>query len=177
MHLRPWTIVFACYFVGAPLRADEPVKAPQKESDARVVPLTPDRESLERDFAKALSGATLVGNFTTAGQEKDAALKEERYTLSKVSKLGNDYWLFQTRIQYGEHDLTLPLALQVKWAGDTPVITLTDVLVPPLGKFTARVIVYRDRYAGTWQGGDHGGHLFGRITRAEEPGKERVDKD
>ena len=124
----------------------------------------PDRAALEKQFAAALSGATLSGHFTRSDKPEEK-LAEERYTIAKVSKIKDDYWLFQTRIQYGGHDVTLPLALEVKWAGDTPVITLTDVLVPGFGTFTARVLVYRDQYAGTWTGGDHGGQLFGTVSR------------
>ena len=126
----------------------------------------PTQEELEKQFSETMSGATLVGQFTVTGPADDKPLKEERYTLGKVHKLKNGFWLFETRIQYGDHDVKLPLALQVEWAGDTPVITLTDAAVPPLGKFTARVLVYRDQYAGTWSGGTHGGHLFGRVERA-----------
>jgi hypothetical protein len=57
------------------------------------------------------------------------------------------------------------MPLKVFWAGDTPVISLTDLSIPGLGTYTARVMVYRDQYAGTWKAKDHGGHLFGRITR------------
>ena len=123
-----------------------------------------DRATLEKQFATALSGATLSGHFTRSDKPEEK-LAEERYTIAKVSKLKDDYWMFQTRIQYGGHDVTLPLALEVKWAGDTPVITLIDVLVPGFGTFTARVLVYRDQYAGTWSGGDHGGQLFGTVSR------------
>ena len=49
--------------------------------------------------------------------------------------------------------------------GDTPMITLTDLAVPTLGTFTARVFFYGDRYAGTWQHGNVGGHMFGRIEK------------
>ncbi|MBI3838026.1 MAG: hypothetical protein HY288_08845 [Planctomycetia bacterium] len=124
------------------------------------------REELEKQFAETLSGATLVGHFTITGQNSDQPLKEERYTLGKVSKLKNgDFWSFQARIQYGDHDVNVPLALEVKWSGDTPVITLTDVAIPGLGTYTARVLFYRDQYAGTWSGGGHGGHLFGKVVK------------
>jgi hypothetical protein len=56
----------------------------------------------------------------------------------------------------------------VKWAGDTPVVTVTDVLVPGIGTFTARVLFYKDQYAGTWRGDDHGGQMYGRIVKHEE---------
>jgi len=132
----------------------------------------PDRAALEKQFAETMSGATLVGSFTVTGGEK-TELKEERYTLGEVKKLNDDFWLFETRIQYGERDLKVPLQLEVKWAGDTPVITLTDTEVPGLGKFTSRVVIYRDHYCGYWDGGDHGGHLFGTIERAKEADAER----
>lgn len=116
---------------------------------------------LEKQFQETLSGATLVGHFTREGK----GLSEEKYTIEKVSKLSGDTWLFHARIQYGKRDVTLPLPLQVKWAGDTPVITLTDLSVPTVGTYTARVLIYRDQYAGTWTGKSAGGHLFGRIVK------------
>jgi hypothetical protein len=77
-----------------------------------------------------LSGATLEGQFTVTGKPDR---HEERYRIEKVSKLGGDTWLFQAQIQYGSHNVTVPIPLTVKWAGDTPVITLTDLAIPGLG--------------------------------------------
>ena len=59
----------------------------------------------------------------------------------------------------------MPLQLEVKWADDTPVITLTDLELPNLGTYTARVLIYRGQYAGTWSNNRYGGHLFGTITK------------
>lgn len=137
----------------------------------------PNKAELEKQFAETLSGATLVGNFTIVGMATDKPLKDERYTLGKVSKLkADDYWSFETRIQYGDHDVKLPLALQVKWAGDTPIITLTDLAIPGLGTYTARVLIYRNQYAGTWSGGTHGGHLFGKIVKDDAGDKSGAAK-
>jgi hypothetical protein len=33
----------------------------------------------------------------------------------------------------------------IKWAGDTPVITLTDLSIPGMGTYTARAILYNDQ--------------------------------
>ncbi len=118
----------------------------------------------EKQFQEMMSGATLIGHSTRFNKE-GLAPGEEHYTIDKVSKLTGDTWLFQARIQYGSHDLPLPIPVTIKWAGDTPVITLTDLKLPGLGTFTARVLLYRDRYAGTWSGGDHGGEMFGKIER------------
>jgi hypothetical protein len=144
-------------FAASALAADPPEKDPAKPK--------PTQAELEKQFGETLSGASLVGHFTATGKEEDKPLTEERYTLTKVSKLQGDMWLFQTRIQYNKHDVNLPLPLEVKWAGDTPIITLTDLAIPGFGTFTARVIIYRGQYAGTWSGGDHGGHLFGKIVK------------
>ena len=119
----------------------------------------------EQRFQEMLSGVTLVGHFTITGAEDSSTLREEKYTITKVTKLSDDYWLFFARIQYGGRDVTLPLKLEVKWADDTPIITLTDLELPNLGTFTARVIIYRGQYAGTWSSGKHGGHMFGIITK------------
>jgi len=124
---------------------------------------------LEREFAEKLTGSTLVGKFTEEKTPRPEPAKpgDDRYTLTKVQKLYGDNWLFVARIQYGEHDVSVPIVLPVKWAGDTPVITVTDAKIPGLGTYTARVMFYRDEYAGTWSGGSHGGHLWGKIERAK----------
>lgn len=125
-----------------------------------------EQEALEQEFERNLSGATLVGAFTLNGAPEDAPLNREKYTIHKVKKLQGDVWLFNARIEYGGKDVTVPIPLTVKWAGDTPVITLTDLAIPGMGSFTARVLFYRNEYAGTWDAGDHGGQMFGKIVPA-----------
>ena len=139
-----------------------------QDQPARPAPL--DREVLEKKFAETMSGAVMVGTFTDT--TKDAtALKQEKYTLGEVKKLKDNLWLFNARIQYEGKDVTVPLPLEVEWAGDTPIITLTKKPIPPFGTFTSRVLIYDDHYAGFWWAGDHGGHLFGKITRPDAEAK------
>ena len=118
---------------------------------------------LEKRFQEMMSGVTLVGHSTRLN--KEGIFGEERYVIDKVSKLAGDTWLFHARLQYSSHDIPVPVPVAVEWAGDTPVITLTDLTIPGLGTYTARVLLYRDQYAGTWSGKDHGGQLFGKIMR------------
>ena len=142
------------------------VKIPPEQT--QDLPASPQQSALspnEQRFKEMLSGVTLTGHFTITGEEDPSTLREEKYTITKVTKLSNDYWLFFARVQYGGRDVTVPLKLEVKWAEDTPIITLTDLELPNLGTYTARVIIYRGQYAGTWSGGKHGGHLFGIITK------------
>ena len=57
------------------------------------------------------------------------------------------------------------------------MITLTDFTVPGLGTFSARVLIYRNKYAGTWSHGDVGGHLFGTIEKnAKKADPKQADK-
>jgi len=152
-------------FGGGSTRGDEPPRKPaEKQAATQAVP---DRAQLEKEFAESLSGAVLVGTYSVTGRENGAndAPKTERYTISKVTKLKDDLWLFQARIQYGKTDLDVPITLEIKWAGDTPVITMTDMTIPALGTFTSRVMFYRGRYAGTWQHDKVGGHLWGTIEK------------
>ena len=85
-----------------------------------------------------------------------------------MTKLRGSLWRFESRIRYGDNDVTVPIVLAVAWAGNTPVIGVTDLNVPGLGTYTARVLFFRDKYAGTWSGKNYGGHLFGRIERRSD---------
>ncbi|MAD79279.1 MAG: hypothetical protein CMJ50_00335 [Planctomycetaceae bacterium] len=128
-----------------------------------------------KQFEQLLSGVKLVGRFTVLGRE-DGPLPKEEYTITSVKKLPNgDFWLFNARVKYGERDVTLPMALQVKWADDTPVVTLTDLTIPGLGTFSSRVVFYNNKYAGTWTHGNVGGHLFGTIQKLEENPADATD--
>ncbi|MDB5356875.1 MAG: hypothetical protein JWN24_3328 [Phycisphaerales bacterium] len=163
----PLTIIFALpamLWSTISFAADPPAAATKPAQD---------QAALEKRFEKTLTSAVLVGHFTTDGDDK--GVKEDRYTISSVKKMKGDYWLFTTRIQFGTKDVNVPLMLPVIWAGDTPIITVTDVGVPGIGTYTARVLIYDDHYAGTWSGGaKHGGTLAGVI---EHPAAKGADTD
>jgi hypothetical protein len=146
-------IIFALV---APLLGQEPAKP------------APTQEELIKKLATDLTGVKLVGSFTVTGKESMTP-KEEEYTITSAMKLDEpDLWLLKARIKYGKTDATVPIPLQIKWAGDTPVITLTDLAVPGLGTFTSRVLFYGDQYAGTWSHGEVGGHLYGKVVPKAE---------
>jgi hypothetical protein len=117
----------------------------------------------DRSFQEMMSGVILVGHSVSFDHEGLSG--EERFKIDKVSKLAGDTWLFQTRLQYHSQEIPAPIPLTIKWAGDTPVITLTDLTIPGLGTYTARVLLYKDQYAGTWSAKTAGGQLFGKIVR------------
>jgi hypothetical protein len=120
----------------------------------------------DRNFQQMMSGVVLIGHSVTG--EGNALSGEERFAIDKVSKLTGDTWLFQTRLNYHSREIPAPIPLTIKWAGDTPVITMTDLSIPGLGTYTARVLLYRNQYAGTWSAKDAGGQLFGKIVRQSQ---------
>ncbi len=115
---------------------------------------------------QSLSGVALEGYSTDSKKQPDE-LREDRYELVMVKHLQGDNWLVQSRFSYGGKDLVLPLTLPIRWAGDTPVISLDKFTVPGLGEFDARVMIYQDHYAGYWSGAGHAGHIFGAVKRLD----------
>ena len=115
----------------------------------------PDRETLEKELAQRLSGARLNGYYMSDGQEGPP--KHDSYTLRKVEKREGDKWLFTAVLSYGQQSRALPLTIPIYWAGDTPVISVTNFNIMGMGSYTARVMLYKDHYAGTWSSATHGG--------------------
>jgi hypothetical protein len=131
----------------------------------------------EDAFSKSMSHCVLVGSFTIDGKESDGIPKAERYEIESVTKASESLWIFMTRVKYGTLDTKLPVTVPVEWAGDTPMVTLTNASLPGLGEgFSARVLFYQDRYAGTWQHGAIGGHMFGKIEHAKTAESKSVPK-
>lgn len=151
-------LTLACFvmaFCFTAAEAQEPTSKPQSSE-------------LFKRFEKLLNGSTLRGSFTLDGKPLNE-LHEESYEIQKVEKLPDgDQWSITARIKYGAKDLVVPVPLDVKWAGQTPVLTLDDLTIPGMGTFSARILLHKDRYAGTWQHDDKGGHMFGKIIFAEE---------
>ena len=166
------TFMFALLFsvAASSARADDPKKEGEKSAG-------PTKEQI-KDLEKMLTGAKLVGQFTVTG--KEGPLVKDAYEIITAHKVEEgDLWLITAK--YGKKDSQYPIPLEIKWAGDTPIITLTKLTIPGLGTFSSRVVIYEGRYAGTWQHDKVGGHLFGTIERAdekkEEPKKEESKKE
>lgn len=138
----------------------------------------PSREELIRKLEKTLTGAQFDGQYTVDGKkEQPAPGGDEKYTITSARKLPEgDLWLLKARIKYGKTDTVVPLPIEIQWAGDTPVITMTRFTIPEMGTFSARVVLYEGRYAGTWQHDEVGGHLFGAIRKATDQEKAEADK-
>lgn len=126
-------------------------------------PAPADRATLEKQLAEKLTHCRLIGHYEIIGQE--GAPKEDEYTLGEVQKQEGDKWLFNASLQFGSKVINVPLEVPILWAGDTPVISVTDFKVPGMGTYTARVMFYGEHYAGTWSSGKHGGYLWGHIQK------------
>lgn len=140
----------------------EAAKAASEVEDGEEI----DQAQLFADFEAMLKESAMIGTFTIDG-DKEKRRIEERYDISKVVKQPNgDYWNFHSRIRYGKWDVTLPIPVEVKWAGTTPVITVDNLTIPGLGSaFDSRIVIADGKYAGTWRHGKVGGLMFGQIKK------------
>jgi hypothetical protein len=152
MIARLFLVLLMAFCVVAPASAEEPVV---------------DKKKLYTQLEKQLTGAKFKGRFTVQGKENDTP-KEEEYTISSAIKAEvGEMWLLNARIKYGEHDVSIPVPIEIQWAATTPVMVMDKITLPGLGTFSARVVIHGERYAGTWQHDKVGGHLFGTITTPE----------
>lgn len=123
----------------------------------------------EEQFSRSMENCVLVGSFTADGQADKEPLKPERYEIESAVKATDKLWVFTVRIRYGKLDTKLPVTVPLEWAGETPMVNLTNASIPGLGEgFSARVLFHENRYAGTWQHGTVGGHMFGKIERKKD---------
>jgi hypothetical protein len=147
-----------------PPATPDPTATPEKKDEAPEPPAT----ELEAKFKATLTNATMSGRWCLIKEGELTLEKPDKYSIVGVNKLFGDRWLIRARIQYGEKDYTAPIPVRVKWAGDTPVITVTDVGLPGGASYSARVVIYDDSYAGVWSGGTMRGLLNGVITREKQ---------
>ncbi len=123
---------------------------------------TAEMTPLEKDFQNAMTNVVLEGQSTRDGKP---GVADDKYVIEKVVKQSGDTWTFYARISMKGQNVTVPFPIQVKFAGDTPVITMTDQTLPGMGTYTARVLIYRGHYAGAWSGKSGGGKVFGRVEK------------
>ena len=152
--------------------ARKPVQASPAETAARPDPPKRTQAELEAEFRRTLTKAVLKGSWRMTG---DLAAKkppgkphDEEYSIKSVEKLAGDRWQINARIQFGDKDVTIPLVVRVVWAEDTPIITINELTMPLLGTYSARVMIYRNFYCGTWFGTNYGGVMSGEIVKEKQ---------
>jgi hypothetical protein len=116
----------------------------------------------ERQFQESMSNVTLTGFFTVGDGSQTMP---DKYTIGAITKIGTDLWSFEASIQYGNKEFKATIKVPVLWAGDTPVLTLSNYLIPGQGIYSARILVHGGMYAGTWGASAKGGMMFGKIVK------------
>ncbi len=116
-------------------------------------------------FSATMKEVKFIGSFSVTGKDEQPMTREEYFILGADKLPEGDRWVITARIKYGTNDLTVPMVMDVKWADDTPVITVDKLVIPGFGTFDARVIVHNGQYAGTWKHDNVGGHLIGRVEK------------
>lgn len=166
-----WLVTFLLTCAAAPKTS-----VAQESAEDAITSTTAEQAERFRKFEALLNRTNLVGHFTIIGREDNERSVEE-YTIQSVKKVPQgDFWLFNARMKYGGRDVPMPpVPLEVKWAGDTPMITLTDFTIPLVGTFSCRVVFYNNKYAGTWTHGEVGGHLFGVLEKLDQDQTEPVE--
>ena len=149
------------------------VAVAQETSKPKETKPAPSQEELEATFKKTFTKATMSGRWCSLEEGKLGTEKKDRYNIVSVSKVGKDVWLMNARIEYGGKELTVPVPIQVKWAGDTAVIVVDNFAMPGSNNaYSARLLVYNNAYSGSWSGEDHGGMLYGTITQSGDQSKQ-----
>jgi hypothetical protein len=139
--------------------------APNAALDDAGAPAATEQPELEAAFRARLSQATLKGRWCLIQDGQLGPEREETYQINSILKVAGDLWIITARIQYANQDITAPVPVRVRWAGDTPVIMVNNVPVPGSGTYSARVMIHGDTYAGSWMGGNQGGLMNGLIER------------
>lgn len=122
-----------------------------------------------------LNQVALRGMFTIDGEDL-SNLKEESYEIRSAKKTPDgDLWAINCRIKYGSIDVVLPIIVDIKWAENTPVVTLDELTIPGMGTFSARVVFHDKKYAGTWRHDEVAGHLFGIIEPLAAANSDEAD--
>ena len=157
-------VFLPCGLTRAQEKPVPPPAAPAKPEPAAAETVA---EDLEVAFAALLRNAVFQGRWCMVENGKMGPDKEEKYSIISVVKSGGDRWMVNTRIEYGDKNYVFPVPVQVRWAGDTPILVV-DKLTAPGGVYSARVMIFEKTYSGTWTAGDHGGLLHGVIVADKE---------
>jgi hypothetical protein len=119
----------------------------------------------ELKFKDLLTGATLTGRWAPIKDGKMGEEKQDEYAIAGATKIKDDSWIIAAKMKYAGHEIVAPIPVQVKWAGDTPVIVVDKMTIPGGGTYSARVLFFEKTYAGSWTGKNHAGLLSGTISK------------
>ncbi len=150
-------------FVILPILCLLPVLAqtPAGAAETKAAPAV-EMSAAEKHFAESMSNVTMTGFFTVGD---DPATHADKYAIGRIWKIGDDLWNFEASVQYNDREFKATVKVPVKWAGDTPVLTLSNYLIQGQGVYSARILIFADQYAGAWGAREHSGKMFGKIVK------------
>lgn len=144
-------------------------KRNEVSASAAPSPQTFNMEEAEAKFKALLADVTLSGRWSSIKEGNLGPEKEDRYNIVSAVKGNGDSWVINARMKYGEKEFVVPIPVKIKWAGDTPVLTVDNVGMPGgSATYSARVLFYEKTYSGSWRGARGGGLIYGIITSGAE---------
>lgn len=136
------------------------------QTPAAAPPMQPELTAAEKQFQDMLTNVTLTGYFTVGDSGET---HEDRYIIKSVTKGKDDQWTFDAQIQYGGKNYGAKVTVPVKWAGDSPVLTMAQYMISGQGVYSARILMFNGMYSGLWGSQQHGGKMFGKIVKNDTP--------
>lgn len=122
----------------------------------------------EQAFSDRLKNARFTGRWSLVADGRMGEERADEYLINSATKVSGDDWVIVTRMRFGTVDVNVPITVQVKWAGDTPVISVSELAIPQVGTYSARVVVDKDQYGGSWRGQGYGGLMYGVIEKRKD---------
>jgi hypothetical protein len=165
MRIRSFDLAIQALIISVLLQLVHPATAQDAAAPKDPAPALP-MNAAEKQFQESMSNVTMTGFFTVGD---DPQTHEDKYTIEKITKIGDDLWNFEARVGYSNREFKAIVKVPVKWAGETPVFTLSNYLIKDHGVFSARILIHNGMYAGTWGAQDHGGKMFGKIVKIRTP--------
>lgn len=165
---KPW---FACLLSIAFL-------FPAPDARAQAADETePDLNELEQKLIATLDEVLFVGRWHPIAEGKVGDERKDRYSIAGATKIEGNRWIIRARLSPDTPNLVLPVPLTIEWAGDTPVLIVENFGLPGMNRYSARVMIHDNTYAGSWSGGDKAGLISGVITRPDPPAEPAEDPE
>jgi hypothetical protein len=156
----------AIYLLAIGIVFGSPDKVWAQEKPASTAPVA--MNAAETKFQELLANSTLEGRWAPINDGALGEEKQDKYTIVSATKVRGDSWVITARMKFGEKEVAIPFPVEVKWAGDTPVIVVDNLPTPGGRTYSARVLFYEKTYAGSWTGGGKAGLLSGIISKNQK---------
>src|SRR5688500_12737490 len=109
------------------------ISAASAQDASKPASAVPNQAELEKRFKELLTDCVFDGHWCMLNDGKLGEEKSEKYSIQGVTKSGQDVWLIYAKMQYRGKEVSVPVPVKVKGAGNYPVITLDKVSIRRLG--------------------------------------------